>query len=87
MLLKHVADDLTKGVIVLEGTDLGHPPEPVKGLIIQLIDLVEVRICHDAVRQCLHIADAMGESGAKGRGPWSAQPNSLDLSGHAVTAA
>lgn len=68
MLLKHVADDLTKGVIVLEGTDLGHPPEPVEGLIIQLIDLVEVRICHDAVRQCLHISDAMGESGAGGLG-------------------
>jgi len=63
MPLQHAADIHAKDIIVLERANLGHPSKAVEGFVVQLVDLVELRVRHDTVRQCLHVADAVGEPG------------------------
>jgi hypothetical protein len=62
MCLEHGAYCLAEVVIVLDRFDFLHFPERVEGVVIQVIDLVEVWVRDDDVGQLLHVPDPVGDS-------------------------
>lgn len=59
MLLQILPDNVTELVIVVQRLDLLDLPEGIKGTVIQVIDVVDVRIRDHDVRQLLHVPDAV----------------------------
>lgn len=67
MRLQHGADGLAEAVIVLCGFNLLDLAEGIEGCVVQVVDLIDVRVGHDNIGQALHIADAVGDPGATGQ--------------------
>ena len=57
--LEVLRDDLAEAVIVFEGLDLLEFAETVKGVVVEVVDIVYVGVRYDDVGELLHVAEAM----------------------------
>ena len=62
MLAQSGLDYCAKAVVVFDGFDLWDLAEGLEGLVVELVDVREMAVRHDHVRELLHVADAMGEA-------------------------
>lgn len=65
MGLEHLANDGAKLVVVLERFDLLDLAKGMERLIIQVVNVVDVRIRSDAVRELLHVSYPVRDPGVE----------------------
>lgn len=52
---QHLGELGAEALVVVEGLDLAHAAEQVEGVVVQLVDVVDVRVRHHRVREALHV--------------------------------
>lgn len=60
MLLQILANNLTEPVIIIQRLDLLHLAKRVKGVVVQVVHVVDVRIRDHHVGQLLHVPNPVG---------------------------
>ncbi len=60
--LEVLADDVAEVVIVLEGLYFFDLAKRVKGVVVEVVDVVDVGVRDDDVGELLHVAEAMCDS-------------------------
>lgn len=84
MLLERLADDLTITVVVFHSSNLWDSPQNIKGFVVELVDMQHVRICHDNIGQCLHVAETVSKSTGASETLIDAEKDLKNLAGSSV---
>lgn len=62
MLLEGLADDPAVAVIVFHRSDLPYSSQGFECLVVELVYVGHMRVCHNDIRQGLHVPKPVGQS-------------------------